>query len=136
MKPFLLDNRPKIEPGFKVPENYFDDFSAKFMAQLPENEPKVIAVFAKRKSWFYAAAAVFILTISIPATIYFNQQKQLDSQDLENYLAANNSISETELISNLEEKDIKKIKIDLKIEDKTIENELISSDDLENYLIN
>ena len=50
MKTFKLENEPKIESGFKTPDHYFEDFSAKIMQQLPENEPKVISIFQKRKT--------------------------------------------------------------------------------------
>ena len=50
MKTFKLENEPKIESGFKTPDHYFEDFSAKIMQQLPENEPKVISIFQKRKN--------------------------------------------------------------------------------------
>ena len=53
MKEFRLDNEPKITSGFKTPEGYFDDLSEKINANLPKNEPKVISIFQKRKTWFY-----------------------------------------------------------------------------------
>ena len=43
MKTIKIENEPKIKTGFTVPENYFEDFSAKMRQQLPEKEPKVIS---------------------------------------------------------------------------------------------
>ncbi|HSN47919.1 MAG TPA: hypothetical protein VLR29_04080, partial [Flavobacterium sp.] len=66
MKTFKLDTTPKIESGFKTPENYFDTFSAKVMQQIPNQEPKIISLFSKNKSWIYAAAAVLVLALTLP----------------------------------------------------------------------
>ena len=88
MKYFKLNNHPKINSGFQTPDYYFDDFSEKLMQQLPENEPKVISIFSKRKNWMYACAAVLVLALSIPF-VYQNQNNEIDSATLENYLALN-----------------------------------------------
>jgi hypothetical protein len=39
MKTFKLDNEPKIETGFKVPDHYFDNFLCKMMQQLEQMNP-------------------------------------------------------------------------------------------------
>jgi hypothetical protein len=48
MKTFKLENEPKIETGF-ITEHYFENFSIKMMEQLPNNEPKVISIFKRKK---------------------------------------------------------------------------------------
>ena len=46
MKQFDLENNKEIKSGFKVPENYFEQFEAKMMAQIPvEKETKVVSLF-------------------------------------------------------------------------------------------
>lgn len=138
MKTFKLDNEPKIDSGFKTPENYFDTFSARVLQQLPKEEPKTISLFSKRKSWIYAAAAVLVLALTLPAvyTKFYNSSPDIDEATLENYISYNTSISDADLLNLLDEKDIQKIDIGLSIEDKTIENELSENKNLENYLIN
>ena len=44
MRTFKLDNEPKIESGFKIPEHYFENFSSIIMEKMPEDEIKVIPV--------------------------------------------------------------------------------------------
>ena len=66
MKDFKLDSEPKISSGFTTPDDYFDTFSEKILAQLPKEEPKVISIFNRRKTWYFAAAAVFVAMLSIP----------------------------------------------------------------------
>ncbi len=137
MKTFKLENKPKIETGFTVPENYFEDFSARMMQQLPEKEVKVISIFARKKTWFYAAAAVLVMALSVP--IYNNlssNSSEIDAVTLENYITSQTSLSDTELVNLMDEKDIQKLNIDLKIEDKTIENELSGNTNIEQYLLN
>ena len=137
MKTFKLDNEPKIETGFTVPENYFEDFSAKFMQQLPKNEPKVISIFTKKKNWMYAAAAILLLALSIPIYNNFNSNStEIDEATLENYITYHSTLSDTDLVNLLDEQDIQKMSIDLDIEDITIENELSQNKNLEQYLLN
>lgn len=137
MKTFKLDNEPKIETGFTVPENYFEDFSAKFMQQLPNNEPKVISIFTKKKNWMYAAAAILLLALSIPIYNNFNSNStEIDEATLENYITYHSTLSDTDLVNLLDEQDIQKMSIDLDIEDITIENELSQNKNLEQYLLN
>ncbi|WP_310379124.1 hypothetical protein [Flavobacterium sp.] len=136
MKPFKLENEEKIKTGYTVPENYFEDFSARVMQQVSKEEPKIISFFKRRSTWTYTAAALFVMALSIPIYDELNQSKEIDNATIENYLTANSSISDAELVSLLDEKDIQEMSIELNIEDNTIENELSKSKDLEHYLLN
>ena len=137
MKTFKLDKEPKIETGFTVPENYFENFSAKMMQQLPENEPKIISIFARKKTWMYAAAAIMVLALSLP--IYFNNfshSSEIDEATLENYISYHSTVSDTDLVNLLDEQDIQKMSVDLDLEDVIIDSELSENSNLEQYLLN
>ena len=137
MKTFKLDNEPKIKTGFTVPDNYFEDFSTKMMQQLPENEPKVISFFARKKTWMYGAAAILVLALSLPIyNNYFSHSLEIDADTLENYIADQSTVSDIDLVNLLDEQDIQKMSVDLNIEDITIENELSQNKNLEQYLLN
>ena len=137
MKTFKLANEPKIKSGFIIPESYFDHFSETVMQQLPNEDPKVISLFLRRKSWIYAAAALIGLGLIIPIYNGFgNHSSEIDEVILENYIANKSDISDTDLASLLDEEDIQKMSIDLSIEDKSIENELSANTNLEQYIIN
>ncbi len=137
MKTFNIENEPKIKSGFTTPDDYFDKFSERLMQNLPEKEVKVISIFAKTKTWIYAAAAILVLGISIPvANQFFNHSSEIDDATMENYIANNSTISENDFVTLLDEKDIQKMSIDLKIEDEAIENELYNNNNLEQDLIN
>ncbi|WP_264521123.1 hypothetical protein [Flavobacterium sp. N1994] len=136
MKDFKLDNEPKITSGFTTPEGYFDAFSDRLLSQLPKQEPKVISIFSTKKTWYYVAAAILVLMLSIP--IYnkvTTRSEEVDSATLENYLACQSTISEEEIVNLLEQKDLDKMKIEFNVEDKDIEEALNSNSNLEQYII-
>lgn len=137
MKTFKLENEPKIKSGFITPENYFDTFSEKVMQQLSKEDPKTISIFSKRKTWFYAAAAILVLGLTIPVyNNFFIRSSEIDEVTLENYISYHSSVSDTDLANLLDEEDIQKMNLDLNIEYKTIENELSENKNLEYYLLN
>lgn len=136
MKEFKLDNEPKINTGFITPDGYFDALSDKILAQLPKQEPKVISLLSSRKTWYYAVAALLILMLSIPLyTKYSSNTEEIDTTTLENYLAYQSTISEEEIVKLLEQEDLDKMKIELNIQDKDIEDALFSNSNLEQYII-
>jgi len=136
MKNFKLGNEPKITSGFTTPDGYFDTFSEKVLAQLPKQETKVISIFSSKKVWYFAAAAILILMLSIPLfTKYSTQQEEIDTATLENYIAYQSNISEEEIVNLLEQDDLDKMKLDFNIDDATIEDALKSNSNLEQYLI-
>lgn len=137
MNEFNLEKEPHIKAGFKVPDNYFEDFSARVMLQLPENEPKVIALFSYRKKWVYAVAAVVVIALSIPILyIIPSTTTELDKVTLENYLTHTSDLSEDDLAEFLNEADLQKINFNATIEYKAIEDLLSSNANLEEYLVN
>lgn len=135
MKPFNLENHPKIKTGFATPEGYFEQFSEKLLANLPNEEKPVISLFAKNKKWFLAVAAVLVIGIMIPVLNKNSSENQsLDNASLENYLAYQTTISPDELVSLLDYKDLETIETDLNLDDATIENTLTANSYLENYI--
>ena len=136
MKDFKLDNEPKITSGFTMPDDYFETFSEKILAQLPKQEPKVISIFSSRKTWYYAAAAILVLMLSMPIyTKYSANSEEIDSATLENYIAYQSTISEDEIVDLLEQEDLDKMKLELNVDDKEIEEALKSNTNLEQYII-
>ncbi len=137
MKEFKLDNEPKITSGFTTPEGYFDTFSEKMMAKLPKEETKVISIYASRKRWIFAAAAVLVLALSVPI---FNKLSantaELDQQTLEDYITYNSGLSENDLVDLLEKEDIEKMNVDYNIQDKDVEDLLSENSNIEHYITN
>lgn len=135
MNDFKL-NKNKVKTGFTTPENYFDDFSAKVMQQLPKDNPKVISLVNKRKTWMYAAAAIIVLAFSIPAMNFFNTNTaEIEIKAENNYITYNTRISQDDLIEHMTLDELKNITINTNVDNEAVNDELYDAD-LENYLIN
>ena len=137
MKTFKLENEPKIEPGFKTPDHYFEKFSIKMMEQLPVSEPKVISIFQKRKLLILlSTAAVLIFALFIPIlTPTESNTKELDTVAIENYITYQSNVNQYDLIIGLETEDIEKINSSIVLEDETIEDHLSTNSNLENLIL-
>ncbi len=134
MKAFKLENEPKIEPGFKTPDHYFENFSKNVMQHLPENEPRVISIFQKRKNILIAVAAVLIIALMVPQLFTSRSSNEIDATTLENYLSYQTTINQYDLINALESEDIGNIETTIALEDKTIEDILATNADLEHLI--
>ena len=138
MKPFDLENKNEIKSGFKVPDNYFEQFEAKMMAQIPvEKETKVVSLFYKKQVWISAIAAVFLLAIAIP--VYFNMasESNLDASTIENYLAQQQNVGITELSKHLTDEDIIALEKNLSLNESNpdaVEDYLSESENLDYYI--
>ena len=133
MKPFKLDEQ-KIESGFKVPDGYFEKLTSDINAKLATNEPKVVSIFSRKKVIYYAVAAVLVLSLSIPLFNYYNSTTSLTQEEVEDYIALQSGITEDDLVNALDKEDIEKLKIDLKIEDKVLEETLVNELNIEEYI--
>ena len=136
MNDFKLDSEPKIKAGFTIPENYFENFSEKILQQLPEEELKVISIFKKHKIWLTAVAAVLVLALGIPLYLLFSiNNTELDEATLENYITNQSNISQYDLIALLEKEDLENMKIDLNLEEESLEVILSTNSNLEQDII-
>jgi hypothetical protein len=138
MKQFDLENNKEIKSGFKVPENYFEQFEAKMMAQIPvEKETKVVSLFYRKQVWISSIAAVLLLAIAIP--VYFNMAKEnnLDAGTIEVYLSQQQGIGITELSKHLTDEDIAELENNLSINEANsdaVEDYLSESENLDYYI--
>jgi len=103
MKRFDLDNDQKIDTGFKIPDNYFEQFEAKIMNQLPEREVKVVSIFSTKKFWITSVAAVFVLGIFTTMYLSYSKTEEAITED---YLAYETSITTEDIIEHLTDEDI------------------------------
>ena len=138
MKRFDLEHNKEIKSGFKVPENYFEQFEAKMMAQIPvEKETKVVSLFYRKQVWISAIAAVFLIAIAIP--VYFNMasESNLDASTIENYLAQQQNVGITELSKHLTDEDIIALEKNLSLNESNpdaVEDYLSESENLDYYI--
>ncbi|MFN7045485.1 MAG: hypothetical protein ACK4M1_09835 [Flavobacterium sp.] len=138
MKRFDLEHNKEIKSGFKVPENYFEQFEAKLMEQIStEKETKVISLFQRRQIWISAVAAVVLLAIGIP--VYFNMAKEnnLDAATIEIYLSQQQGIGITEMSKHLTDDDIIALENNLSLNKNNsdaVEDYLLESENLDYYI--
>ncbi len=138
MKQFDLENNKEIKSGFKVPENYFEQFEAKMMEQISkEKETKVVSLFYRKQVWISSIAAVLLLAIAIP--VYFNMAKEnnLDAGTIEVYLSQQQGIGITELSKHLTDDDIIALEKNLSLNESNpdaVEDYLSESENLEYYI--
>ena len=137
MKDFKLDTNEKITSGFKIPDNYFDDFSEKVMQRLPKEEPKLISFYARNKRWIYSAAAVLVLALSVPIVYQMqNKEAEMTSSEVENYLVNNTTLSDDDIVNLLEQEDIDKLKAETPIAQDALEDILSNNSEIEQYITN
>ena len=114
MTDFKLDQIPKINSGFKVPEGYFENVDNKILSQLPQSKVKVIPIFRKPVIWASGVAAAFIVGFSI---LIFNNITDKTSFSNEDYLSINENLNTEDLAEHLSENDIKSLENSLNIYD-------------------
>ena len=136
MKAFKLENEPKIRSGFKTPEHYFDDFSAKVLQQVNDKqEVKVIPIYKRKRVLSLFAAAVMVIGLMIPiVNNYTNTSKDLDEDTLETYLSYQSNLNQYDLIKELDTKDIDKLNKSVALEQETLEDILSSNPNIENLI--
>jgi hypothetical protein len=134
---FTFSNHPKIRSGFEVPDGYFEQFPEQLMRKVPATAKKVVVLKRNASRWYIVAASLMAGIVSL--TYY--QQHQITLQDIdavtiENYLTYHASVTEEEIVNLMDEKDLEKMKLDLNIADKDLEEALDETPNIEQYLIN
>ncbi len=119
MKRFDLDNDPKIEPGFKIPEHYFEQLEAKIMNNLPEKEVIVVSLWQRKSVWVSGAAAVFI--ISIGTWLFLAQKSTENVISSQEYLAYENDVTTEDIAMYLSDDDISTVEKELNLYDQESE---------------
>lgn len=135
MENFTINDDNKIETGFKIPENYFDNFSSRLTQQLPEKPAKVFSLYAIKKSWIYAAAAILVVGISVSFYLQISHNQNIESASIEYYLQNNTVISDDDFATILDDTDFNNINITVDIDNESIENELIKDYNLEQTIL-
>lgn len=105
MKKIDLDNEPKINSGFTIPENYFEQFEAKIMNQLPDKEVKIISIWKRKVIRISGIAAVFAISLGIAIFQNNNNQEMIITDDLVAY----EDLSTNDIAEHLTDNDIQEI---------------------------
>lgn len=134
MNEFKINNENKITSGFTTPEGYFDDFSIELnnRINLPKTKVKVISFNTKRGITSVAALLIVALSISIYSKMMVVNSDE--NNTAENYITNHSEISQYDLITLLDKKDIENLGIELNNSNSKIDEEFANTNEIENYL--
>ena len=134
MKEFKLNDENKIPSGFTIPEGYFDQFTVELNSKinLPKAGVKVISMNTKR--WITSIAAILIVALSVSIYSKIAVSNSDKNNTTENYLTNQSDISQYDLITLLDKKDIENLSIELNSDNSKIDEEFANSNEIENYL--
>ena len=137
---FKLDSKPKINSGFKVPDDYFDNFSENLVQKLVKKpiakETKVLSMLRNRKNIFMAVAAVLVLALMIPVVYQLNTNNtNLDAITMEDYLAEETHLDTDELTKEFELNNSTVPSNTKGLSTETLEDILVVNPNIENLVI-
>ena len=134
MKEFKINNENKITSGFTTPEGYFDNFTIDLnnTESHLNTDKKVISINTKR--WLTSVAAVLIVALSVSVYTKLVIEKPEDSIEMENYISNHSEISQYDLITLLDKKDIENLSVEMNASNPKTEEEFDNANEIENYL--
>lgn len=134
MKEFKINDENKITSGFTTPEGYFDNFTIDLNNNVShlKTDRKVISINTKR--WLTSVAAVLIVALSVSVYTKLVIEKPQDSIEMENYISNHSEISQYDLITLLDKKDIENLSVEMNTSNPKTEEEFDTADEIENYL--
>ena len=134
MNEFKINEEIKITSGFRIPEEYFDQFTVELnnKINLPKAKLKVISITTKR--WITSVAAVLIVALSVTVYSKIVVSNSDENVLMENYITNNSEISQYDLITLLNKKDIENLSAELNLNDTKIDEEFTNVNEIEYYL--
>jgi hypothetical protein len=134
MKEFKINDENKITSGFTTPEGYFDNFTIDLnnTESHLKTDRKVISINTKR--WLTSVAAVLIVALSVSVYTKLVIEKPEDSIEMENYISNHSEISQYDLITLLDKKDIENLSVEMNTSNPKTEEEFDNANEIENYL--
>lgn len=137
MKPFNLDNHPKVTTGFTTPEGYFESTSELILAQmLQASEPKTLSLWERHKTTILSVAALFVMALGLSSLWYFQSQEEEDEAHwaaIESYVTEHTDLSDEAYIDYLSSSTLDSLH-QPNTDKKIIEEVLLENSDLENYI--
>ena len=134
MKEFKINEENKITSGFTTPEGYFDNFTIDLNNTVSHlnTDKKVISINTKR--WLTSVAAVLIVALSVSVYSKLVIEKTENSIEMENYISNHSEISQYDLITLLDKKDIENLSFEMNTSNPKTEEDFDNANEIENYL--
>jgi len=134
MKEFKKNDENKITSGFTTPEGYFEQFTVKLNSKLklPKTEVKVVSI--KTKRWLTSIAALLVVALSVSLYSKMVLSHSEENSTTENYITNHSEISQYDLITLLDTKDIENLGMELNTSNTKIDEEFANTNEIENYI--
>jgi|GEM_PF-1832925 len=115
MKNINIKESNKIETGFIVPENYFENLEQKIFEklELSSTKNKVVSLWKKPSTWVSGIAAAFVVSLGF---YFYKSEKVIENSiTAQEYLAYQNDVSLEDIADNLTDSDITNLEKDLNL---------------------
>jgi len=134
MNKFKIDDKNKITSGFTYPEDYFEQFSEALNSKINQPKATVKVISINTKKWITIVAAVFIIALSVSVYSKMVVSQSYEKNTTEYYITNHSEISQYDLITLLDKKDIENLSVELNSSTTKMDNEFTNINDIENYL--
>ena len=134
MNKFKIDYKNKITSGFTYPEDYFEQFSEALNSRINQPKATVKVISINTKKWITIVAAVFIIALSVSVYSKMVVSQSYEKNTTEYYITNHSEISQYDLITLLDKKDIENLSVELNSSTTKMDNEFTNINDIENYL--
>ncbi|MCF8320605.1 MAG: hypothetical protein K9I35_05300 [Flavobacterium sp.] len=134
MNKFKIDYKNKITSGFTYPEDYFEQFSEALNSKINQPKATVKVISINTKKWITIVAAVFIIALSVSVYSKMVVSQSYEKNTTEYYITNHSEISQYDLITLLDKKDIENLSVELNSSTTKMDNEFTNINDIENYL--
>lgn len=114
----------KIEPGFKTPDNFFENFEKKILEKIIDEKPVIqLSFWKKNKKLIISTAAILVVSVGI-TFLYNNNETIITSETIayEDILQLNDWENE------LTDREIAQISNELLIDESSLEEEIMLLD--------
>lgn len=114
----------KIEPGFKTPDNFFENFEKNILEKIIDEKPVIqLSFWKKNKKLIISAAAILVVSVGI-TFLYNNNETIITSETIayEDILQLNDWENE------LTDREIAQISNEILIDESSLEEEIMLLD--------
>lgn len=121
---------------FKTPDNYFESFEDRLMQNIEQKNNSVSKPQKRIKRYYYSSIAATIALV-IGLTFFYTSEKQetLKDEAISNYIEYNTTLTlSSDFINSFDEQDIQELEQSIELNQKEINDYVLTNIDIEYYL--
>ncbi|MTG97123.1 MULTISPECIES: hypothetical protein [Myroides] len=121
---------------FKTPDNYFESFEGRLMQNIEQKNNSVSKPQKRIKRYYYSSIAATIALV-IGLTFFYTSEKQetLKDEAISNYIEYNTTLTlSSDFINSFDEQDIQELEQSIELNQKEINDYVLTNIDIEYYL--